>query len=75
MILIANSFHGYENLDQIIHFVTKRLKDKKTHTPTNNQLFRSSIPISNQMYEVQLLKWELKQKRAENFCIFHFGVC
>ena len=58
MKLLANSSYGYQIMDRSRHTVTKYLNDGKTHSAINNKLFKQLNFITDQLYEVELVKSE-----------------
>ena len=56
MKFLANSSYGYRIMDRSRHTVTKYLNDEKTHIAIVNKLFRQLNCISDQLYEVKLVK-------------------
>ena len=56
MKLLANRSYGYQILDRSRHTVTKYLSDEKTHYAKNNKLFKQFNFITDQLYEVELVK-------------------
>ena len=59
MKLLANSSYGYQIMDRSRHTVTKYLNDEKTHSAINNKLFKRLNCITDQLYEVELVKSEI----------------
>ena len=62
MKLLANSSYGYQIMDRSRHTVTKYLNDEKTHSAINSKLFKRLNHITDQLYEVELVKSEIEQK-------------
>ena len=62
MKLLANSSYGYQIMDRSRHTVTKYLSDEKTHSAINCNLFKRYNHITDQLYEVELVKSEIEQK-------------
>ena len=58
MKFLANSSYGYQIMDRSRHTVTKYLNDEKTHSAINNKLFKRLNFITDQLYEVELVKTE-----------------
>ena len=56
MKLLANSSYGYQIMDRSRHTVTKYLSDEKTHSAINSKLFKRLNHITDQLYEVELVK-------------------
>ena len=62
MKLLANSSYGYQILDRNWHTVTRNLNDEKTHSAINDKLFKRLNFISDQLYEVELVKSEIEHR-------------
>ena len=62
MKLLANSSFGYQIMDRSRHTVTKYLNDEKTHSAINNKLFKRLNFITDQLYEVELVKSEIEHR-------------
>ena len=62
MKLLANSSYGYQIMDRSRHSVTKYLNDEKTHSAINNKLFKRLNFITDQLYEVELVKSEIEHR-------------
>ena len=56
MKLLANSFYGHQIMDRSRHTVTKCLTDKKTYSSIVSKMFKRLKLITDQMYEVELVK-------------------
>ena len=54
--LQANSSYGYQIMDRSRHTVTKYLTDEKTHSANNSKMFQRLNHITDQLYEVELVK-------------------
>ena len=59
MKLLANSSYGYQIMDRSRHTVTKYLTDEKTHSAINSKMFKRLNHITDQLYEVELVKPEI----------------
>ena len=59
---LANSSYGYQITDPSRHTVTKYLNDEKTHSAINNKLFKRLNFITDQLYEVELVKSEIEHR-------------
>ena len=59
MKLLANSSYGYQIMDRSRHTVTKYLNDEKTHSAINSKMFKRLNHITDQLYEVELVKSEI----------------
>ena len=57
-------------MDRIRHTVTKYLSDEKTHGAINNKMYKRLGYISNQMYEVELVKSEIEHKEPVFVIVF-----
>ena len=57
--LLANSPYGYQIIDRSRHTETKNLNDEKIHSAFNNKLFERLNLITDQLYEVELVKSEI----------------
>ena len=62
MILLAQSSYGYQIMDRSRHTVTKYLNDEKTHSATNSKTFKRLNHITDQLYEVELLKSKIEHR-------------
>ena len=62
MKFLANSSYGYQIMDRSRHTVTKYLNDEKTHSAINNKLFKRLNFITDQLYEVELIKSEIEHR-------------
>ena len=49
-------------MDRSRHTVTKYLNDEKTHSALNNKLFKRFNFITDQLYEVELVKSEIEHR-------------
>ena len=59
---LANSSYGYQITDRSRRIVTKYLNYKKTHSAINNKLFKRFNFITDQLYEVELVKSEIQHR-------------
>ena len=59
---LANSSYGYQIMDRSRHTVTKHLNDEKTHSAFKNKPFKRRNFITNQLYEVELVKSEIEHR-------------
>ena len=57
--LLASSSYCYQIVDRKRHTVTKYLTDGKTHSAINSKLFKRLNHITDQLYEVELVKSEI----------------
>ena len=64
MKLLANSFYGYQITDWSGHTVTKFLSDGKTDGAINNKMFMRLGCTNDQLYEVDLVKSEIENKKS-----------
>ena len=62
MKLLANSSYGYQIMDRSRHTVTKYLNDEKTHSAINSKMFKRLNHITDQLYEVKLVKSEIEHR-------------
>ena len=60
MKLLANSSYGYQIMDRSRHTVTKYLNEEKTHSAVNSKMFKRLNHITDQLYEVELVKPEIE---------------
>ena len=60
MKLRDNSSYGYQIMDGSRHTVTKYLTDEKTHSAINSKMFKRLNHITDQLYEVELVKSEIE---------------
>ena len=60
--LLTNSSCGYQIMDRSRHTVTKYLSDEKTHSAFNSKLFKRLNHITDQLYEVELVKTEIEHR-------------
>ena len=62
MKLLASSSYGYQIMDRSRHTVTKYLTDEKTQSAINSKMFKRLIHITDQLYEVELMKPEIEHR-------------
>ena len=62
MKLLTNSSYGYQIKDCSRHTVTKSLTDEKTHSAINSKMFKRLNHITDQLYEVELVKPEIEHR-------------
>ena len=62
MKLLANSSYGYQIMDRSRHTVTKYLNDEETHSAINNNLFKRLNFITDQLFEIELVKSEIEHR-------------
>ena len=60
--LLANSSYGYQIMDRSRHTVTKYLNDKKTHSAINSEMFKRLNQLTDQLYDVELVKTEIEHR-------------
>ena len=70
MKLLANSSYGHQIMDRSRHTVTKYLNDEKTHSAINSKLFKRLYHITDQLYEVELVKPEIEHREPINVGFF-----
>ena len=58
MKLLANSSYGYQSMDRTLHTETKYMTDEKTHSAINSKMLKRLNHITDQLYEVELVKSE-----------------
>ena len=75
MKLPPNSSYGYQIMDRSRHTVTKYLTDEKTHSAINSKMFKRLNHISEQLYEVELVKSEIEHREPiiVGFFILHYA--
>ena len=66
MKLLADSSYGYQIMDRSRHTVTKYLSDEKTHSAINSKLFKRLNHITDQLYEVELVKSEIEHREPQS---------
>ena len=73
MKLLANSSYGHQIMNRSRHMVTKYLTDEKTHSAINTKLFERPNHITDQLYEVELVKSEIEHREPiiVGFFILH----
>ena len=59
---MANISYGYQILNRSQHTVTKYLTDEKTHSAINSKMFKRLNHITDQLYEVELVKSEIENR-------------
>ena len=62
MEFLANSCYGYPIMDRSRHTVTKYLNDGKNHSAVNSKMFKRLNHITDQLYEVELVKSEIEHR-------------
>ena len=62
MKLLANSSYGYQIMGRSRHTVTKYLTHEKTHSGINSKFFKRPNHITDQLYEVELVKSETEHR-------------
>ena len=60
MKLLANSSYGYQIMDRSRNAVTKYLTDEQMHSAINSKMFKRLNHITDQLYEVELVKPEIE---------------
>ena len=66
MKLLANISYGYQIMYRSRHTVTKYLNDEKFHSAINHKLFKRLNFITDQLYEVELVKSEIEHREPIN---------
>ena len=64
MKLLANTSYGYQIMDRSRHTVTKYLTDENLHSAIISKLFKRLNHITDQLYEVELVKPEIEHREA-----------
>ena len=62
MKLLANSSYGYQIVDHSRHTVKNYLTDEKTHSAVNSKMFKRLNHITDQLYEVELVKLDIEHR-------------
>ena len=62
MKLLANISYGYQIMDCSRHTVTKYLTAERTHRAKNGEMFKHLNHITDQLYEVELVKSEIEPR-------------
>ena len=62
--LLTNISYVYQIMDRSRHTVTKSLNDENTHSAINNKLLKQLNFITDQFYEVELVKPEIEDYTA-----------
>ena len=62
LIMLAKKSYGYQIMDRSWHSVTKYLNDESTHAATTIKLFERLAHIKDQLFEIELVKFEFEQK-------------
>ena len=62
MKVLANSSYGYQIMDRSRHTVTKYLTDGIIHSAINSKMFKLPNHITDQLYEVELVKPEIENQ-------------
>ena len=75
MKLLANSSNGYQIKDRSRHTATKYLNDEKTQSAIHSEMFKRRNHITNQLYEVELVKPEIEHREpiTVGFFILHYA--
>ena len=64
MNLLANSSYCYQIMDRSRHTVTKYLTDEKTHSAINCKMFKRLNQLTDQLFEVELVKPEIEHRET-----------
>ena len=59
---LADSSYGHQIMDCSRHTVTRYLTDEKTHSAINSKMFKRHNHITDQLYEVELVKSEIEHR-------------
>ena len=62
MKLLANTTYGYQIKDRSRNTLTNYLTDEGTHSTINSRTFKHFNHITDQLYEVELVKPEIEQR-------------
>ena len=62
MKLLASISYGYQILNRSQHTVTKYLTDEKLHSAMNSKMFMRLNYITDQLYDVELVKSEIEHR-------------
>ena len=62
MKLLGNSSYSYQIMDRSRRTVTKYLNDEKTRSAINSKMFKRPNQITDQLYEVELVKSEIEHR-------------
>ena len=65
MKLLANSTYGYQVIDRSRHTVTKYLTAEKIHSAINSKMFKRLNHITDQLYEVELVKPKIEHREPK----------
>ena len=61
---LTNNSYGYQIMDRSRYTVTNYLNDGKTHSAKTSKKFKLLNHITDQLYEVELVKLEIEHKEA-----------
>ena len=77
MKFLANSSYGYQIIDRSRHTVTKFLNNENTHSAIINKLFKQPNLITDQLYELELVKSEIEHREPiiVGFCNMPSSEC
>ena len=75
MKLLASSSYGYQIMDRSRYTVTKYLTDERTHSAINSKLFNRLNHITDQLYEVELVKPEIEHGELIIVGFFYSTIC
>ena len=71
MKLLSMSSYGYQIMDRSKHKMTKYLDEKKTNRAMNSTFFKQLQYINDSVYEVELVKAEIKHREPINVGFFN----
>ena len=74
MTFLANSSYGYQIMDRSRHIVTKYLNNENTHSAIINKFFKRLNVITDQLYEVEVVKSEIEHREPIIVQFFIFQV-
>ena len=69
--LLAKTSYGYQMMDRSRHTETKYLNDKKTQSAIKNKLSKRPNFITDQLYEIELVKSEIEHRDPIFFILQH----
>ena len=60
---LANSSYGYQIMNRSRHNVTKYINLEKTHSAVNSRMFKRVNLITDQLFEVEMVKPEYEHRK------------
>ena len=70
MKLLANNSYGWQILERRQDTVAKNLNNVKTHSAWNGKMFKGLNHITDQLYDAELVKPEIKHREQSTVSIF-----